>query len=368
MKIAITGFSNAGKTTIFNALTGARLETTAYPSVGGEPRLGVVAVPDERVERLQAIWKPRKTTHATVDYVDYMGLTKGDPKQNAKVHALIKDADALLQVVRAFEDPAVIHPLGKVDPLHDLRELEAELVLGDFMLVEKRLEGIEESIRKGRKEKVSEAERSVLLKCREALESERPLRALIAGPGELKAVRHLEFLSLKPEVVLFNVAEGEAGGPNADSLVRDARGLLDEKGSAATPVLAISGKIEMEIAQLPPEEQKAFLEDLGIEEPALRKLIRVSYELLDLVSFFTAGEDEVKAWTIKKDTPAPAAAGKIHSDIEKGFIRAEVISYDDFIGKAGASMAEARRLGLLRLEGKDYLVKDGDIINFRFNV
>ena len=368
MKIAITGFSNSGKTTIFNALTGARLETPAYPSVGGEPRLGVVAVPDVRVEKLSAVWKPKKTTHATVDYVDYIGLTRGDPKQNAKVHALIKDADALLQVVRAFEDPAVTHPLGKVDPLRDLRELEAELVLGDFMLVEKRLESMEESIRKGRKEKVSEAERTVLIKCREALENERPLRGLALSPEELKAVRHLEFLSLKPVVVLFNVAEGEAGSPKTDFLVQEARDLLSRQAAVQAPVLAVAGKIEMEIAQLPPEEQKAFLEDLKIGEPAMARLIRVSYELLNLMSFFTAGEDEVKAWTIKKDTPAPAAAGKIHSDIEKGFIRAEVISYEDFIVKSGGSMAEARKLGLLRLEGKDYLVKDWDIINFRFNV
>ena len=364
MKIAVTGFSNAGKTTIFNALTGGRLETPAYPSVGGEPHLGTVAVPDERVEKLAAIYKPKKITHAAVDYVDYLGFTKGDQKQNAKVYALIKDADALLQVVRAFEDPAVAHPLGRIDPIGDLRELEAELVLGDFMLVEKRLEGIEESIKKGRKEKVSEAERTVLLKCKAALEDGLPLRGLDLGPEELKAVRHLEFLSLLPEVALFNVAEGEAGGPEAEALLSQARVLLGEK----TPVLAVAGKIEMEIAQLPPEEQKAFLEDLEIEEPAMKRLIRVSYELLNLISFLTAGEDEVKAWTIRKDTPAPAAAGKIHSDIEKGFIRAEVISYDDFAVKSGGSMAEARKLGLLRLEGKDYPVKDGDIINFRFNI
>ncbi len=364
MKIAITGFSNSGKTTIFNAITGQRLETAVYPSVGGEPHLAVVGVPDERVDRLSAIFKPKKTTYATVDYIDYIGLTKGDQKQNAKVHALIKDADALLLVVRVFEDPAVMHPLGGADPLRDLRSLEAELVLGDFLLVEKRLEGIEESIKKGRKEKVSEAERTVLLKCRDCLEGERPLRELPLDPEELKAIRHLEFLSIKPEVVLFNVAEDEAGGAKTEALIQAASGILRER----TAVFAMSGKIEMELAQLAPEEQKAFLEDLKIEEPALNRLIRISYGLLDLMSFFTAGEDEVKAWTIKKDTPAPRAAGKIHSDIEKGFIRAEVIAYDDFIVKSGGSMAEARKLGLLRLEGRDYLVRDGDIINFRFNI
>ena len=364
MKIAVTGFSNSGKTTIFNALTGQRLETEVYPTVGGEPHLGVVAVPDGRVDRLSAIFSPKKTTYATVDYIDYIGLTKRDQKQNAKVHALIKDADALLQVVRVFEDPAVAHPLGGVDPLRDLRALEAELVLGDFMLVEKRLESIEESLKKGRKEKVSEAEKAVLLKCRDCLEGERPLREVPFSPEELKAVRHLEFLSIKPEVVVFNVAEDELSSAKTEGLIGSVREVLREK----TAVLSLSGKIEMEVAQLPPEEQKAFLEDFKIEEPALGKLIRVSYGLLDLISFFTAGEDEVKAWTIRKDTPAPKAAGKIHSDIEKGFIRAEVVSYEDLSSKSGGSMAEARKLGLFRLEGKEYLVKDGDIINFRFNI
>ncbi|MDA8089387.1 MAG: redox-regulated ATPase YchF [Nitrospiraceae bacterium] len=363
MKIAIIGFSNSGKTTIFNALTGLGLPTSSYPSTSGEARQGVVNVPDERIDKLSLIFKPAKTTFAAVDYVDYIGFTKGDTKQNAKVHAHIKDADALLQVVRAFEDPAVPHPLGETDPMRDLRSLEAELVIGDLVLVEKRLESIEESIKKGRKEKVSEAEKAVLVKCREALEAEKPLREIQFSPEELKAVRHLEFLSIKPQVVVFNVAEEMLSDKKTDELLAAARELL--KGNAAA--LSMSGKIEMELAQLSPEEQQAFLSDLGIEEPALRRLIKVSYGLLKLISFFTAGEDEVKAWTIKEGTTASKAAGKIHSDIEKGFIRAETVSYDDFI-KCGGSMAEARKLGLFRLEGRDYPVKDGDIINFRFNV
>ncbi len=363
MKIAIIGFSNSGKTTIFNALTGLGLPTSSYASTTGEARLGVVNVPDERIDRLSGIFKPAKTTYATVDYSDYIGFTKGDTKQNAKVHAHIKDADALLQVVRAFEDPSVPHPLDEVDPMRDLRSLEAELVLGDLMLVEKRLESIEESLKKGRKEKVSDAEKAVLLKCREALEAEKPLRELQFSPEELKAVRHLEFLSIKPQLVVFNVAEDMLSGKKTGELLLGARELL--KGNASA--LSMSGRIEMELAQLSPEEQQAFLSDLGIEEPALRRLIKVSYGLLSLISFFTAGEDEVKAWTIKEGTPASKAAGKIHSDIEKGFIRAEVVSYEDFM-KCDGKVAEARKLGLFRLEGRDYPVKDGDIINFRFNV
>ncbi len=365
MKIAIIGFSNSGKTTIFNALTGLGLPTSSYPSTGGEARVGVVNVPDERIDNLSGIFKPAKTTYATVDYVDYIGFTRGDTKQNAKVHAHIKDADALLQVVRAFEDPSVPHPLGDTDPMRDLRSLEAELVLGDLMLVEKRLESIEESIKKGRKEKVSDAERAVLVRCREALDAEKPLREIEFSQEELKAVRHLEFLSIKPEVVVFNVAEEMLPDEKAlEALLQEAREML--KGNSAA--LSMSGKIEMELAQLAPEEQKAFLSDLGIEEPALRRLIKVSYGLLRLISFFTAGEDEVKAWTIKEGTTASKAAGKIHSDIEKGFIRAEIVSYEDFLMKCGGSMAEARKLGVFRLEGRDYPVKDGDIINFRFNV
>lgn len=362
MKIAIIGFSNSGRTTIFNALTGQGLETAIYPSTSGEPHLGVVNVPDERLERLSQIFKPKKTTYATVNYIDYIGLTKGDPKQNSKVYDFIKDADALLHVVRAFEDPAVVHPLGGVDPARDLEALELELILGDLMLVEKRIEKIEDTLKKGRKEKVSETEHQVLKRCKEALEAETPLRAIEFNEEELKSIRHLEFLSMKPEVVVFNVSEGGLKDKKTGELVEKANEMLKGK----TDALALSGKIEMELAQLSHEEAKAFLEDLGIEEPALNLLIKVSYRLLDLISFLTAGEDEVRAWTITNNTTAQKAAGKIHSDIERGFIRAEVISYDDFI-KSG-NMAEARKHGLLRLEGKEYTVKDGDIINFRFNI
>jgi GTP-binding protein YchF len=360
MKIAIAGFTNSGKTTLFNALTGQKIETHPYPTLAGEPHLGMVSVPDGRVARLSGIYKPKKTTYATVEYIDYLGLTKGDPKQNAKVFGMMKDADALLHVVRAFEDPAVPHTFEGIDPLRDMSYLEQELILGDLELVEKRLERMEEGKRKGKKP--NEAERAVLLKCKEALENEIPLREVEFSEDELKDIRHLEFISIKPEVVAFNISEDylkEKKNETGDLIAR-----AGEKLGGNTEVVAVSGKIEMELSQLAPEEAGAFLQDLGIEEPARDKLIRTCYRLLVLISFFTVGEDEVKAWTIKNGTSALKAAGKIHSDIEKGFIRAEVVHYDDFINTGG--MAEARNKGLLRLEGKTYIVKDGDIINFRF--
>jgi GTP-binding protein YchF len=356
MKIAIAGLSNSGKTTIFNALTGLSLETTVYPATGGEPHRGVVKVPDQRVERLSEIYKPKKTTHSTVEYIDYIGLTKGDPKQNRSVLDFLKDADAVLHVVRVFKDEAVLQPLGEVDPLRDATALRTELILGDLELIERRLESMELQSKKGKKP--DEAERRALLKCREALEGETLLRDVEFTADELLSMRHLQFMSLKPEIVVLNIAEEDLG---TDKTVE-----LQEKASGFGPVVALSGKVEMEITELPPNERAEFLEDLGIEEPALDKLIRVCYGHLGLISFFTVVGDELRAWAIKRGTDALNAAGKIHSDIQRGFIKAEVVEYDDFM--AAGSMSAARERGTLRLEGKTYEVRDGDIINFRFNV
>lgn len=364
MKIAITGLSNSGKTTVFNALTGLKAETTVYPTaVGASPNLGIVKVPDERVDKLVEIFKPKKTTYATVEYIDYIGITKGDPKQNKAVFDLLRDADAIVHVVRAFEDDSVPHPLGPVEPVRDVKALEAELLFFDFELVEKRLDSIEQMTRKGKKP--PEDEKKVLLKLKDALEKEIPLRDLALSADELKAIRHLQFYSIKPEVVVLNIGESALGSEKIKNLEAAIREIF--RGSQMTDVISLCGKIESEIAELPADEAQSFLDDLGIKESALRRLIRVSYSLLGLISFLTVGEDEVRAWTIKRGTTAHEAAGKIHSDIEKGFIRAEVISYDDFIA-SGGDMAEARAKGLLRLEGKTYEVKDGDIINFRFSV
>jgi GTP-binding protein YchF len=356
MKIAIAGLSNSGKTTIFNALTGLTLETTVYPTTSGEPHYGVVKVPDERLDRLSEIFKPKKTTHSTIEYIDYLGLTKGDTKQNRSVIEFLKDADAVLHVVRAFKDESVVHPFGGADSVRDVSALRTELILGDLELAEKRIESMELSAKKGKKP--SEAERAVLVKCREALENEKPLRDIDFTADDRAAMRHLQFMTLKPEILVLNISEDDIGSDDVKK--------LQEKLREFGPVVALSGKVEMEISELPADERTAFLEDLGIDEPALDKLIRISYEHVGLISFFTTVGDELRAWAIKKGTDALNAAGKVHSDIQRGFIRAEVVSYEDFI--SAGSLPTAREKGTLRLEGKTYEVKDGDIINFRFNV
>ena len=361
MKIAIIGLANSGKTTIFNALTGQNLETTIYPTLNAEPHIGMVKVPDARIDKLTEIYKPKKTTFATVEYIDYIGLTKGDMEQNRKVFDLIKDADAIVQVVRGFEDESIIHPLESVKPRRDAETLELEMVFGDLELVDKRLQRMEEGMKRGKKP--DETEKKVLLKCKEILEQEKPLRDIAFHEEEQKSMRHLQFMSIKPEVIVLNVSESHLNTEKSDKAVAELQTYFQGK---QVKIVKLCGKIEMEIAQLSAEEAKAFLDDLGREEPALNRLIHVSYDLLGLISFLTSGEDEVRAWTIGKGTNAQKAAGKIHSDIERGFIRAEVVSYDDFI--AQGSMSGARDKGLLRLEGKTYEVKDGDIINFRFNV
>lgn len=365
MKLAIIGLSNSGKTTVFNALTGQNIETTLYATVAGDPHFGVVKVPDQRIDRLADIYKPKKTTYATVEYVDYIGLTKGDVAQNSKVFDLIKDADAVVHVVRAFADDAVSHPLNSLDPLRDIETAELEFVFGDLEFVEKRLARMEDGAKRGKKP--NEAEKKLMLKCKEALEKELPLRNVDFDEEEQKLMKPLQFASTKPEIIVLNVGEEDLVSGKAKGLLAEAEEYIKSKGlSGTTRVVTLCGKIEMEIAQLSPDEAKAFLDDLGIEEPALYKLIRESYDLLGLISFLTAGEDEVRAWTITKGLNAQKAAGKIHSDIERGFIRAELVSYDDFMTDGG--MNAAREKGHLRLEGKTYEVKDGDIINFRFNV
>lgn len=386
MKLAIIGLSNSGKTTVFNALTGQNLETTIYPTVSGEPNFGVVKVPDCRVDKLAVIYKPKKITYATVEYIDYMGITKGDVAQNRKVFDLIKDADAVVHVVRAFEDDSVSHPMNEINALRDAEIVELEMILGDLEFVEKRLERMEEGAKRGKKP--GETEKKLLLKCKDALEKEIPLRNVHFDDEEMKVMKPLQFISTKPEVVVLNIGEKDLNTDKIRNIKKETDEYYEKIKSPLPPLtkgamgggkecgeggfvarhssLSLCGKIEMEIAQLSQNEAVEFLNDLGIEEPALNKLIHISYDLLGLISFLTCGEDEVRAWTITKGTNAQNAAGKIHSDIERGFIRAEVVGYDDFI--SSGSMAAARDKGLLRLEGKTHEVKDGDIINFRFNV
>jgi GTP-binding protein YchF len=369
LKIGIIGLSNSGKTTVFNALTGQNLATTIYPATSGEPAMGVVKVPDSRLEKLSEIFKPGKTTYATVEYIDYIGLTKGDTDQNRKVFDLVKDVDAIAHIVRAFEDDAVAHPMNSVNPLRDVEIVELELIFGDFELVEKRLQRMEEAIKKGKKP--DEAEKRLLLKCKDALEKEIPLRDVDFNEEERKAMRHLQFISTKPQVVVLNVGEKDLHKDKERNLIGEVEKYFQVRYKNSLPLtryalLSLCGKMEMEIARLSPEDAKLFLEDLGIEETALRKLIHVCYDVLGLISFFTYAGDEVKAWTIPQGTKALTAAGKIHSDIERGFIRAEVVSFGDFL--TSGDIHAIKEKGLLRLEGKSYEVRDGDIINFRFHV
>jgi hypothetical protein len=372
MKLTITGFSNSGKTTIFNALTGLDLETTTYPTVittETQPHVGVVKIPDARVDRLSSIYK-KKATYATVEYVDYPGITSTssgrDISHNTKVFNLIKDSDAIIHVVRGFENESVIHPMNSINPVRDVASFETELIFGDLEFVEKRLERIEEQARKGKKP--DEADKQLLLKCKQVLEDEISLRDIEFTEEEKKLMLPYQFLSTIPEIIVLNIHESDISSDKVKDYQSKIETYFKEKGRGVVPpVLSLCGKIEMEIAQLPPDEAKVFLDDLGIEEPAMYRLCHISYNTLGLISFLTIGKNEVRAWTIKNGTMAQQAAGKIHSDMERGFIRAEVVGYNDFVS-SGEDMIKAREKGLVRLEGKSYVIKDGDIINFKFNV
>jgi len=366
MKIAVTGLTNCGKTTIFNSLTGLNLETTTYPNLTGEPIPAVVKVPDQRLDNLAEIFNPKKTTYATVNYTDYIGLTKGDKVQNNLVFDHIKDASAIINVIRAFDDDNIVHPLNKIDPTTDFEILELELILGDLEFVEKRLLRIQEGEKKGKRS--SQQEIILLNKCKSFLELEMPLRTVNFSQEELLMMRPWQFLSNKPEIIVINLSEKDLNTNRQRDIEYSILKILeDKKITKDIRVISLCGKIEMEISQLGPKDAKIFLDELGINEPAKDRLIKISYDMLGLISFLTYGEDEVRAWTIHKGDNAQKSAGKIHSDIERGFIRAEVVSFDDFIA-CGGSIAKARDKGLFRLEGKTYEVNDGDMINFRFNV
>ncbi|TNF53722.1 redox-regulated ATPase YchF [bacterium] len=371
VKLAITGFSNSGKTTVFNALTGLDLEATLYPtslSSGIEPHHGIVKVPDNRLDTLSSVYQRDKTTHATIDYIDYVGITPtasgGDASQNTRVFQLIKDSDAIVHVVREFEDESVIHPMGTIDPVRDVKSFETELIFGDLEFVEKRLDRIELSSKKGKKHE--EAEKPLLLKCREALENEVSLRNVLFNDDEKKHMSAYQFLTTMPEIIVINTAEKDMDSERVKNIQQAMESYFKEHGDVPL-VLPVCGKIEMEIVQLPDEDAKVFLDDMGIKESAMNRLCRVSYDALNLISFFTIGKDEVRAWTIKKGTEALHAAGKVHTDMERGFIRAETVHFKDFI-ESGRDMHKAKEAGHMRQEGKTYIVQDGDIIHFKFNV
>jgi GTP-binding protein YchF len=357
MKIGLVGLPKSGKTSLFNLLTGAAVATSSFGGSRSEMNSGIARVPDDRVDRLSALFKPRKTTLATFEVVDLAGISKGDREGlDAKE---FRSADALLHVVRAFTDAAGTPPR----PLGDISDLETELILADLEVVERRLERLEISIKKKRTE-TEVKEQALLQRLKPALEAETPIRAASLSDEDARALRGFTFLSQKPILHCLNLSEKELD--RGQTLV-ESFGLQDIAGRAHTAVGWVSAVIEAEVSQLAGEEQAAFLADLGLAEPAIKRVLRDCYALLGLLSFFTVGEDEVRAWSVPRGTRAQDAAGAIHSDIARGFIRAEVVGYDELIAAQG-SMAAVRERGQFRLEGKDYVVQDGEICHFRFNV
>src|SRR5262245_29962322 len=357
LRAALIGFGSSGKTTLFQLMTSAH--ATARAAHGkGETTVGISKVPDARLDRLTAMYNPRKRVPATVEFTD-LAATGTSAKALVDVVAY-KNADALVHVVRAFRDPAVPHPSGSVDPARDAQAMEDELILADLGVAEKRLERLEKDLKKNRSADL-ERERDVLTSCRTALEEGRPLRALDLKGDDLKRLRGFQFLSAKPLLIVLNL--DEANVADLDRAAETA-GLTSFLSRGSTAAVAVCAKIELEIAQLDGGDATAFMADLGLKESGLDRVIRASYDLLGYISFFTVGEDECRAWSIPKSTPAQLAAGEIHSDIARGFIRAEVVAYDALIARG--SMAACRDHGEIRLEGKEYVVQDGDIINFRF--
>jgi GTP-binding protein YchF len=360
MRIGIIGLSLSGKTTLFEALTGTSPQEHKAGRLG--PDIKVVKVMDERVTRLAEMYQPKKVTYAEMEYLDFAGIVK-DGEKGEMDGAFLKSIgriDAFVHVVRAFPDEVFPHPLGRVDPLRDIERFHTDLILSDLFIIEKRLERLQKDMKRGLPVK---EEIALLERCRDTLESETFLNQIELDGAARQRLRGFDFLTMRPMIIALNVHEDQLSSSDIDELIK--------KIETAYPFLkegifVVAGKIEMEIAQLSDEDAVVFLEDLGIEESAMSRLIHLCYRKLGRISFFTVGKDEVKAWTIPEGLPAAKAAGVIHSDFERGFIKAEVISYDDLMGVGG--IPEARQKGLLRLEGKDYPVRDGDVITFRFNV
>ena len=366
LRAALIGFGSSGKTTLFQLMTSAR-ETARAAHGKVEAAIGISKVPDARLDRLTAMYNPKKRTAATVEFSDLAAVGATAGAQTLVDVAAYKNADALVHVLRAFQDPAVAHPSGSIDPARDAQAMEDELLLADLGVAERRLERLEKDLKKAKTPEL-EHERDVLTICRAALEEGRPLRALDLTGEDLKRLRGFQFLSAKPLLVVINLDESQLaeGGEAATSIEHAAKaaGLTTFLSRASTAAAALCAKIELEIAQLEAADASAFLADLGLKESGLNRVIRASYDLLGYISFFTIGEDECRAWSIPRNTSAQLAAGEIHSDIARGFIRAEVVGYDPLITRG--SMAACRDHGEVRLEGKEYIVQDGDIINFRF--
>lgn len=366
--LVIIGLPSAGKTTVFNALTRAEAETGTFGVASDEPNLANVKVPDPRLERLTDLFNPQRKVPADVQYLDVAGIAKGIAEKGMSGQLLghLAQGDALVHVVRAFEDPNVPHTEETVDPLRDIETLNLELTFSDLAIIDKRLNRLESQIPKmrGAEREAFEREQVVMVKLKAALEADTPLREIVPelDPDDTKVLRGYGFLTAKPLLILLNVGENQLGEAT-EAMVAGAREQFQRPGVA---IDALAGQIEMEIARLDEDDAAVFMEDLGITESGRDRVIRLSFDLLGLIPFFTVGPDECRAWTIRRGESAVEAAGTIHTDIQRGFIRAEVVRYEDLVTAGGN--AEAKKAGTFRREGKSYVVQDGDTINFLFNV
>ena len=363
MKMGIVGLPNVGKSTLFNAITKAGAECANYPFCTIEPNVGIVAVPDERLNKLAELYHPQKVTPAVIEFVDIAGLVKGASHGEGlgnKFLSHIREVDSIVEVVRCFEDTNIVHVDGSINPIRDIETINLELVFADMETVEKRIDNAKKKVKADKKYQI---EVDAFEKIKQALDNGKPARTVNLTEEEQTLIKDAFLLTMKPILYVANISEEQLENAFEDEKVKE---VVEYAKQEHAEVIPLCVKIEEELATLDGEEEKEMLEALGLKESGLDKVIKASYDLLGLMSFLTAGEPEVRAWTIKKGTKAPQAAGKIHTDIERGFIRAEIVSYDDLI-KEG-SIINVKEKGLMRSEGKDYIMQDGDVVLFRFNV